>query len=313
MKLEHLLCFEAIKRYRNFSKAAENLYVSQSALSKQLKSFEDKLGVVLFDRSHSTIQLTPIGERISKHVEVILNEHDKMVLEAKDYLQSEERKLRIASFCEMAQYGITDLIVGFEHDKPNFYVESKECDHSQMLQLLYNRQTDMIIGYRELWSNETDYYSVPLREDDLVLVVHESHPLGMKDVISLTDVRHEVFCFPREDDSLFNFFYDTCASAGFIPKHTLSNVRLGTIKRYILKGMRVTLQTRIRAANFFYEPMFHLIDIKETPFLTLTIMTNKNSLSEIGNGFIRFACNFYNTPTDSTCKDSLALSNPVSK
>lgn len=297
MRIDYFLCFEAIKRYRNFSKAAENLYVSQSTLSKQLKSFEDKLGVVLFDRSRSTIQLTPIGERISKHVEVILNEYDEIMLEAKNHVIADNKKLRIASLYEMAQYGITDLIVSFEYDKPNFHIESQECDHSRMLHLLHNRQTDIIIGYRELWQNEIEgvgYYSMPLRKDDLVLVAHVNHPIGMKEVISLADVRNEMFCFPREDSSIFDFFKDACKSAGFAPKLTLSDVRLGTIKQYILKGMRITLQTRIRATSFFHEPIFHLVDIKETPFLTLTLMTNKSLLSDTGNQFIEFARNFYN-------------------
>jgi len=296
LRFSYLLCFEAIKRYQNFSVAAENLYISQSALSKQIKTLEEQLGVVLFDRGHTTIQLTPIGERISEHVEAILNEYDKMMLEARSYLENEKKKLKIASFYEMAQYGVADLLVNFEKNKPNFYIESKECAHSQMLQLLYNRQTDMIIGYLELWQKEkieTSYYTVPLRKDDLVLVAHERHPIGKKDSVSLTDVKDEIFCFPREDSSLFEFYKETCKSVGFAPKHTQSNVRLGTIKEYIFEGMRITIQTRIRATNYFHEPVFRLIDIKETPFLTLAIMTNNNLLSKIGKEFIEFAGEFY--------------------
>ena len=293
MRFDHLRCFAAIKKYGSFSEAAENLYISQSALSKQLKSFEDELGVTLVERGHSMIKLTPIGERIALYVQAILDEYDRMVLEAKDYTKSEKKKLRIASFCEMSQYGITDLMVSFEHDIPNFYIESKECDHLQMFDLLSNRQTDIIIGYRELWPEKPDYFSVPLKKDDLVLVVHESHPLAKIDRISLADLHQERFCFPREDESLFRLFYDTCVAAGFAPYHTLSHVRLGTIKRYILQGMRVTLQTRIRAANFFTEPVFHLVDVKESPSLTLTLMANDALLSTLGRKFIQFARGYY--------------------
>lgn len=293
LRFDHLLCLAAIKKYRNFSEAAENLYISQSALSKQLKSFEDELGVTLVERRHSTINLTPIGERISVYAEAILDEYDRMVLEAKDYIKSEKKKLRLASFCEMSQYGITDLMVSFEHDIPNFYIESKECDHPQMLDLLDNRQTDIIIGYRELWPKVANYFSMPLKKDDLVLVVHESHPLAKTNNISLADVQQERFCFPREDEALFKLFHETCVAAGFAPYHTLSHVRLGTIKRYILQGMRVTLQTRIRAANFFTEPVFHLIDVEESPSLTLTIMANESLLSKLGRKFIQFACGYY--------------------
>ena len=57
--------------------------------------------------------------------------------------------------------------------------------------------------------------------------------------------------------------------------------------------MRITLQTRIRAANFFTEPVFHLIDVKESPSLTLTLMANDALLSELGRKFIQFARGYY--------------------
>ena len=47
MMLDYLLCFEAVSKYRNFTKAAESLHMSQSALSKKVKSMEDELGVTL--------------------------------------------------------------------------------------------------------------------------------------------------------------------------------------------------------------------------------------------------------------------------
>jgi DNA-binding transcriptional LysR family regulator len=293
MKIEYLLCFEAIKKYGNFSEAAENLYISQSGLSKQLKAFENELGVKLFERNRSPIKLTPIGERISVYVNNILNVYDTMILETKEHIKIERKKMRIASFYEMSQYGIADLLVAFEHNKPNFYIESRECSHVEMLDLLDNRKTDLVIGYREFWPQNINYYSIPLKKDDLVLVVHDNHPLAINESISIKAVKEERFCFPREDSALFRLFYNTCVINGFIPKLTLSDVRLGTIKRYILAGMRVTLQTRIRATNFFYEKEFHLINIKETPLLTLTILTNKDSLPKIGQQFIQFAKKYY--------------------
>ncbi|MDH7495695.1 MAG: LysR family transcriptional regulator [Bacillota bacterium] len=294
VRLDHLRCFEAVKNHQCFSVAAENLYMSQSALSKQLKALENELGAVLFSRKHAAVHLTPVGERICIYVETILDAYDKMVQEVKDYTASENRKLRVASFYDMAQYGVTNLIIGFEREQADFHVESRECDHTKMLHLLDDRETDIVIGYREFWPQQLDYYVVPLRRDELVLVVHESHRLAPKSSISLSDVRHEKFCFPREDGALFKLFYDACMAAGFVPKLTLSDVRLGTIKQYIRAGMRVTLQTRIRAANVFYEPDFRLIDIQETPLLTVTILTNKNLLSRLGWEFIQYAYGFYN-------------------
>jgi len=293
VKLEYLFSFVALRKYLNLSEAAASLYISESALSKQLRALEEELGGMLFERRHSLTRLTPLGELVSLHVDKILKQYDSMILDVKTFLGTDNKKLRIASLFEMSQYGITDLIVGFEFDRINFYVESRECDHAQMINLLDTRQTDLIIGFRELLPQQPKYSQVPLKEESLVLVVNNTHPFASRDSISLKDAMDEKFCFPREDSSLFAFFYNTCTANGFTPRLTLSDVRLGTIKRYILEGMRITLQTRTRAENFFNEPIFKLIGINDSPTLTLAIVTNKDLLDETGLSFIQYAKKYY--------------------
>lgn len=267
---------------------------------------EDELGVTLFVRNHSVIKLTLAGERISKHVEKMLNEYHLLQLSVKDYIKNYSQKLKIASFFDMAIYGITDLIVAFEKNRVNFHVESQECDHARMIHLLDTRQTDLIIGYREFFPQGEEYHSFPLVKDKLVLVANKNHPVAAYQTISLEDVENERFCFPREDSSLFNFYYDTCRDSGFVPKLTLSDVRLGTIKRYISEGLRVTLQMHSCASNFFHEPKFRLIDIQESPTLTLTILTKDFLLSDIVREFIQFAESYYGI--DLSCEQQDVLS-----
>lgn len=293
MRVEHMLCYQALKHYRNFSEAAESLYISQSALSKQLKAMEDELGVALFYRNHSKVKLTPPGERISLHVEAILLEYDQMRLIVKNYIEDSRQKLRIASFYEMVGYDITDLIISFEQTKANFHVESRECDHSQMVNLIETNQMDIAIGYQEFWPQKNNYLIVPFRRDELVMVVNKQHPFAKRETISLIEAKDERFCFPLEDGSLFHFFNDICIASGFVPKLTLSNVRLGTIKRYIAAGMRVTLQSRVRASNFFYESEYQIIGIENAPTLTFAIMANKSRVSETVDQFIQYTQKYY--------------------
>jgi phage tail tube protein FII len=138
-----------------------------------------------------------------------------------------------------------------------------------------------------------------MRKDPLVLIVNRENPLAKRDSISLQDARNEKFCFPREDTSVFNFFCDSCSSFGFVPKLTLSDVRLGTIKRYILAGMRSTLQVKVRAENFFYEQDFKIIELEEAPILTLAMLTNKEELNETVEKFVKYASGFHDyTPKE---------------
>ena len=293
LRIENLLCFKAIIHYMNFTEAAESLFITQSALSKQIKALENDLGLTLFERGQSAIHLTPAGEQVSIHVDTILNEYERMRLSAKRY-QNTHQKLRIASFYEMAQYGIVDLIVTFEQNKSDFHVESRECEHKRMLDLLETNKTDIVIGYQEFWPEMSAYKCVPLRRDKLVLITNHRHQLARFDSIPLEDARDERFCFPQEDTSLFKFLKDACISAGFVPRLTQSDVRLGTIRYYIRAGMRVTLQPDVRAMNSFAGSEFRIIELQDAPTLTLSILADKDGLSEIGKQFFHFAQIFYN-------------------
>lgn len=293
LRIEQLLCFQALKTCLDFSEASEKLFITKSTLSKQLKCLENELGVVLFVRSHSNLTLTAAGEELSPQIEALLNQYSELLSTIKDIKERVNEKLRIASMYEMALYGITSLLVSFEQDKNNFHIESKECDHQQMVHLLESGATDLIIGYKELWQYSGTQEIIPLLNDELVLVANKKHPLSAANSISLKSARNEKFCFPREDASLFKLYNETCALAGFTPSLTLSDVRLTTIKRYILQGMRMTLQTRLCAETFFNEPSFQIIFLDESPSLTLSIMCNKKLTTSISKKFIDFAVNYY--------------------
>jgi DNA-binding transcriptional LysR family regulator len=293
LRIEHMMCFQAVKRYRNFSEAADSLYISQSALSKQIRAFEDELGVELFDRKHTVIGLTSAGRRIDAYVNAILLEYDKMRLAARENYTGVSHKLRIASMLEMVQYGITDVLISYERKIANFHIESHECSHSQMLKLLESDQADIVIGYLEFLPRGVGYDIRTLRQDPVVLIANRSMQIAEQDAISLQDVNSESFCFPLEDEALHGFFCDCCTSHGFTPKLTMSDVRLGTIKRYVLAGMRCTLQMRPRAENFFTEPEFKIIEINDVPTLTLAMLFNEKKLDELGRNFIEFAVRHY--------------------
>ena len=264
------------------------MLVSQSSLSKQIKAMEDELGVVLFDRSHG-VKLTPVGKQVALHIEAILNEYDRMLFKTKEHQKGGMQKLCIASLYEMVYYGITDMIVTFEHKIANFHIESKECDHARMFSLLESGQTDIAIGYQEFWPAKMNFDVVPLRKDTLALVVNKKHPLAQKTCISLSEARNCVFCFPQEDAALFEFYCESCSKHGFMPQLTRSDVRLSTIKRYILAGMRSTLQIHERAINYFYEPDFTIVNLQDSPTLTLSLLYNRNIISDIGLRFIKYA------------------------
>ena len=73
MQIEYLQCFQAVAEHKSFSLAADSLYISQSSLSKRIKSLEEELGGALFIRkNNSSVSLTPFGEYCKSYINNIL-------------------------------------------------------------------------------------------------------------------------------------------------------------------------------------------------------------------------------------------------
>lgn len=80
MNLNQLKYFLAIVKTGSFSNAADDMYISQSSMSKQIKALETELGVDLFKREHSKVYLTEIGAEFAKYAEMTIKQHNDMLL-----------------------------------------------------------------------------------------------------------------------------------------------------------------------------------------------------------------------------------------
>jgi len=287
MRIDYFICCSALEKLTNFSKAANSLYMTQSAFSKQINAMENQLGVKLFDRTPHGVTLTPAGAQIVPHVNAIIEEYNQIQDIAKSF-QECQQFLRVASLYEMAHDGIVDLFVAFEKQRENIYIESVECSHVKMCELLKTQKTDIIIGYRELMPDLNGFTCTIVRQDALVVVINSRHPLAGRDVLHLPDLKNESFCLPHEDSAMFSYIRTICGHAGFAPWITKSNVRIHTIKRYINAGMRMTILPEVIARSLFWEDTFKVISLQDIPKLSLAIVADYSTLNANGLQFIQF-------------------------
>lgn len=274
MKIERLLCFQAVSQFRSFSKAADNLYISQSSLSKNIKALEDELGGALFIRkSNNVVTLSPFGEFISNEINNIIEDYHILISAADSYKINHSKKLTIATFLNIAHSGILRPLTEFEANQDNFYIETIEKEHSMLRMELAMHHVDVCFGYRELIGDAQDYTIFPLFQDPLILVTtkEQAAARGWKGSLNLADLSTVPFCFPREDLELFTFLNNVCWANGFKPQLTHSNVRLGTIRQYISVGLRCTLQFDSISHSKFYDRQFEFFELKNAPFLTFSM------------------------------------------
>ena len=123
-QLEYVL---AVAKYRNFTRASEELNISQSSLSQQIAKLEDELGVRLFERTTRSVYPSPAGIDFIKHATKIMDECNLAKQTVKKYISAELGKIIIGYIPIIGVYGIPSLITSFQERYLKIKVEFLEA------------------------------------------------------------------------------------------------------------------------------------------------------------------------------------------
>ena len=183
MILRHIKYFLAVAEHRSFTRAAASLYVSQPALSQQIKQLEESLEVTLFDRSGRQIQLTHAGEVYAGYAHKALQDLEEGQRALHDVQNLSRGALRIAITPTFTTYLIGPLIKAFHNLYPNITLSIQEMSQEQMEKQLLDDEFDVGIAFAEVHSAEIETQT--LLVETLALVVNKDHPLARHQTIDL--------------------------------------------------------------------------------------------------------------------------------
>lgn len=165
--------FRAVARHLNFSRAAEELLLTQPAVTQQIKALEDEYGVPLFDRSGGRIALTTAGDALlpyANRLKELSDEAHETVIGAVGRVGG---KLSLGASQTIGQYLLPNLVAAFLRENPRMAVTAISGNTDEMLAALAARRIQMAMiegpGMRK------DMHIEPFMEDQMVLVVPASH------------------------------------------------------------------------------------------------------------------------------------------
>ena len=159
-----------VYKEKSFSKAAHNLYVSQPYLSAKIKSVEEQLGTLIFDRSKSPLRLTETGEVYIKAAEEIFKIEEQVAGYINDMNSLRVGHLSIGASNVFAAYALPSIITEFKNKYPEIEVRLTEGNTAVLEEMLSQNTLDMVIDNnhydsalydRELYSTEHLLLAVP--------------------------------------------------------------------------------------------------------------------------------------------------------
>ncbi|MFI8394310.1 LysR family transcriptional regulator [Pseudomonas sp. Choline-02u-1] len=185
MSVSHaqLKAFHAVAVHGSFTRAAERLYLTQPAISDQVRKLEERFGVLLFHRNKRAVRLTDLGERLLAITQRLF----VIEAEAQELLQ-ESQALQTGSLILAVDAPIHVLpqIARFCERYPGISVKIETGNTDESLFRLFNYQADLALLGRDV--TDERLMCVPLRNDPMVAFVSHNHPWAERESICLADL-----------------------------------------------------------------------------------------------------------------------------
>lgn len=239
MDLRQLSYFLEVAEHSSFSKASHHLHLSQPTLSKMVKSLEDELGVLLFDRSTRRIHLTDAGEVVQAHAQMIMKSLENLSYALTDMTQMKKGKLTLGLPPVIGASFFPKIIAQFHQLYPNVKIQLVEEGGKLVEQSLLEGGIDL--GVVVLPVDEEIFEVVPLVERELMLVVNTDHPLANKSQVSLLDLKEESFILFRKGFALHDRVRETCIRCGYEPIVTYESAQWDFISEMVSSNLGISL------------------------------------------------------------------------
>lgn len=231
---------------RSFSQVADELDISQPALSKQIISLENELGVKLFDRNTSPLTLTPAGEFFVSKARDILFEEDVLLKTIARYKSGENGRLTIGVSPFRSLYLMPPFVAAMKERFPNLQIVLQEYGRAILHKGINEGQFDFIIT--NLPVDETKLDAIPLEKDQLVLAVPNRllHllPIRQGERIDFSECATLPFAVVSKDQEMRQLFDKLCTLAHIRPNIYVEVVCITTAWAMAQAGVAATLLPR---------------------------------------------------------------------
>ncbi len=246
LNLKQLKVFYYVAKNLSFTKAAEELFVTQPAVTMQVDSLERHYGIRFFTRDKKGLILTEAGSILYSYAERIMPlafEADQIMLNLKTHPQG---VLRLGTTKTWARVLMPSYILGFQQRYPDIRIQLDEGSSEEMAaSVLYGRNDLAIVG-RVSYDPRLEVIAFPGHElDELVLAVHPDHPLASSDALGPTDLEGVPFIMREQGSGVRQVVTRYVEEKGLRPSVLLEAGSVPFIKDLIRQGAGVSVLTRI--------------------------------------------------------------------
>ncbi len=287
INLNQLRAFYQTAKCKNVSLAAERLFVSQPAVTAQIKLFEDSCGFKLFKKKGRSLHLTDEGRMLYNYAGKLF-EYEKKIEDAVGQMKELKKgSLRLGSARTYARYFMPFLLTGFRNTYPQIKIHFDEGSSREMINSLVDLKNEVVIIAKA--DDHPHITFIPFSREELVLIVSPNHPLAGQGRISFERFAAEPVIMKDPGSGTRKLVDELYASKNRTPKILMETGDAEIIKLLVQHGEGISFLIKESVAVELREKKLASVPLKEKPiFLDVSIAHLKNQpLSPSARAFLK--------------------------
>lgn len=266
----------------SFTKAAAELGYTQSAISQMIQALEEELGTTLIYRSRKGIMLTPDGEEFLPFITRVANSHAELMEKAREMQGLATGNIRIGTFTSVSSNWLPSLMQDFKKLYPSVQFQLQQGEYTSIVK--YIKEGSVDFGFVNPDAAE-DLETVALKQDHMLAILPEDHPLVSQPTVLLEDLAEEPFILLEEGE--LNEPLEAFKKKGLRPNIQFRVIDDYTIMSMVENGLGVSILSEMVMNKVRYR----FVKKKVEPPITRTLgiaYKNKKTLPIASRYFIDF-------------------------
>src|SRR6202166_4102217 len=240
---QHLRFLCALAEQCHFGKAAESCAVTQSTLSGGIKELEARLGVALFERTHRSVMLTPLGKEIAASAQRLLVDAEELVGMARNAQEPLSGPLRFGVIPTVGPYVLPSLLARLGTAMPKLKLYVREAQTPVLVDKLAGGELDILLVATPYKLGDVE--AMEITEDPIVVAMPRNHPLGHHKVVNPDDLAREQLLLIEDGHCLRSHSLQACRIVDPVRNEVFQATSLRTLVQMVAAGLGITLMPQI--------------------------------------------------------------------
>jgi len=272
MNPHHLRTFLAVRKHLNYTRAAAEVFLTQPAVSRQVRQLEEELGVRLFERIGKSLHLTDAGQTLAGEAEKLLGAMERTAEAVRSHRSAERGSVRVGASTTPGFYLLPDLLGRFHRRFPKVALHYTVENSLRIEQMIVRNELDL--GFVGAHLSSEDLVLKPLLEDEIVCFAAPSHPLAKVRHIAPDSLEEELWIIREKGSATRRLFEDWLSSRKGTIRKTIELTCPETCKALVHAGIGLSfmsvlgLRSELRARRLVRLPVTGM-SLKRPIFLAM--------------------------------------------